>query len=51
MAAGNRHLRYKDALNGIEAASPGTKHEFYFGFLAKASDRFRPEADAPPRTG
>jgi tRNA-5-methyluridine54 2-sulfurtransferase len=46
MAAGNRHLRYKDALNGIEAASPGTKHAFYFEFLAKASDRFRPEATA-----
>jgi uncharacterized protein (TIGR00269 family) len=46
MAAGNRHLRYKDALNGIEAASPGTKHAFYFEFLAKASDRFRPDATA-----
>jgi tRNA-5-methyluridine54 2-sulfurtransferase len=46
MAAGNRHLRYKDALNDIEAASPGTKHAFYFEFLAKASDRFRPEATA-----
>jgi uncharacterized protein (TIGR00269 family) len=46
MAAGNRHLFYKDALNDIEAASPGTKHAFYFEFLAKASDRFRPEATA-----
>ena len=25
MAAGNRHLRYKDALNELEAASPGAK--------------------------
>ncbi|HET6950566.1 MAG TPA: ATP-binding protein [Acidimicrobiales bacterium] len=46
MAAGNRHLRYKAALNDIEAASPGTKHAFYFEFLAKAADRFRPEAAA-----
>lgn len=41
MAAGNRHLRYKDALNAIEAASPGTKHSFYFNFLAHAAERFR----------
>jgi tRNA-5-methyluridine54 2-sulfurtransferase len=43
MAEGNRHLRYKEALNGIEAASPGTKHAFYFEFLDKAAERFRPE--------
>jgi tRNA-5-methyluridine54 2-sulfurtransferase len=41
MAAGNRHLHYKDALNQIEARSPGAKHDFYFGFLARASDAFR----------
>jgi len=46
MAAGNRHLRYKEALNALEAASPGTKHAFYFEFLDKAADRFRPEARA-----
>jgi tRNA-5-methyluridine54 2-sulfurtransferase len=44
IAEGNRHLRYKEALNSIEAASPGTKHAFYFEFLDKAADRFRPEA-------
>ncbi len=44
MAEGNRHLGYKEALNAIEAASPGTKHAFYFGFLDRAADRFRPEA-------
>jgi tRNA-5-methyluridine54 2-sulfurtransferase len=44
MAAGNRHLRYKEALNGIEAVSPGTKQAFYFGFLARAAERFAPEA-------
>jgi uncharacterized protein (TIGR00269 family) len=44
MAAGNRHLAYKDALNDIEAASPGAKHDFYFGFLERASARFQEEA-------
>ena len=44
MAAGNRHLRYKEALNAIEAGSPGTKHAFYFEFLAKAAGHFQPEA-------
>lgn len=45
MAEGNRHLRYKAALDSIEAASPGTKHAFYFEYLDKAADRFRPEVD------
>jgi uncharacterized protein (TIGR00269 family) len=49
MAAGNKHLGYKEALNVIEAASPGTKHDFYFGFLARASGRFTPEAEAEQR--
>jgi hypothetical protein len=44
MAAGNRHLRYKDALNASRPASPGTKHAFYFEFLAKAAGHFQPEA-------
>lgn len=44
MAAGNRHLGYKEALNAIEASSPGTKHELYFGFLARAADRFEDDA-------
>jgi uncharacterized protein (TIGR00269 family) len=41
MAAGNRHLGYKEALNAIEATSPGAKHTFYFGFLERASGAFR----------
>jgi uncharacterized protein (TIGR00269 family) len=40
MAAGNRHLRYKDALNDIEAASPGAKFDFFHGFLARAAAMF-----------
>jgi uncharacterized protein (TIGR00269 family) len=46
MAAGNRHLRYKEALNTVEAASPGTKHAFYFNFLARAVKRFRVDTAA-----
>ncbi|MGQ0832371.1 MAG: tRNA(Ile)-lysidine synthetase [Microthrixaceae bacterium] len=46
MAAGNKHLGYKEALNAIEAASPGTKHEFYFGFLARASSKFAADSAA-----
>jgi uncharacterized protein (TIGR00269 family) len=37
MAAGNKHLGYKAALNEIEARSPGTKAAFYFGFLERAA--------------
>src|SRR5262249_36067024 len=44
MAKGNRHLGYKEALNAVEATSPGTKFAFYFGFLERASERFRAEA-------
>lgn len=45
MAAGNRHLSYKEALNLVESTSPGAKHDFYFGFLARASERFQAEAE------
>ncbi|MGE0795773.1 MAG: ATP-binding protein [Acidimicrobiia bacterium] len=40
MAAGNRHLGYKDALNRIEATSPGAKAAFYGEFLDKAAHLF-----------
>jgi len=43
MAAGNKHLGYKAALNAVEEQSPGTKHAFYFGFLEKVSPLFHPE--------
>ena len=52
MAAGNKHLGYKEALNEIEARSPGSKHAFYFGFLARAAERFRDAApDGPEESG
>jgi uncharacterized protein (TIGR00269 family) len=50
MAAGNKHLRYKEALNDIELGSPGAKADFYFGFLRKAAEHFRdvgPDGDGP----
>jgi len=46
MAEGNKHLGYKAALNAIELESPGSKHDFYFGFLKRVSDRFTPDAAA-----
>ena len=41
MADGNRHLHYKEALNGIEERSPGSKFTFYFGFLEPGRARVR----------
>jgi uncharacterized protein (TIGR00269 family) len=46
MAAGNRHLGYKAVLNDLEVQSPGSKQAFYFGFLERASSRFRADAQA-----
>lgn len=40
MAAGNKHLGYKDALNSIEVQSPGSKADFYFSFLRRAAAHF-----------
>jgi tRNA-5-methyluridine54 2-sulfurtransferase len=37
MAAGNRHLGYKEALNRVESTSPGSKAAFYFGFLDRVA--------------
>ena len=44
MAAGNKHLSYKNALNEIERMSPGAKHSFYFGFLDRAAGFFAEES-------
>ena len=35
MAAGNKHLTYKAALNAIERESPGAKSAFYLNFVEK----------------
>jgi uncharacterized protein (TIGR00269 family) len=36
LVAGNTQMRYKETLNEMEEAVPGTKHEFLFGYLEKA---------------
>src|SRR5262245_1504113 len=45
MAAGNKHLAYKELLNGLEDRSPGTKAAFLHGFLERGHPRFAPDAD------
>jgi uncharacterized protein (TIGR00269 family) len=37
IAAGNRHLAYKETLNSIERRSPGTKAAFYLGFIDRVA--------------
>ena len=39
MSKGAKMLVYKDVLNRLEAESPGTKHTFYWQFLAKQAKR------------
>jgi uncharacterized protein (TIGR00269 family) len=39
MAAGNRHLAYKELLNDLETRSPGSKASFLFGFLERAHEQ------------
>jgi uncharacterized protein (TIGR00269 family) len=45
LVAGNTQLRYKDAMNDIERTSPGTKAQFFLGYL----DRGRPLFEAEDR--
>jgi tRNA-5-methyluridine54 2-sulfurtransferase len=44
MVEGNTQHRYKEAMALLEEASPGTKHQMYFGFLKKAASRFADDA-------
>jgi uncharacterized protein (TIGR00269 family) len=46
LVAGNTQLRYKDAMNAIEASSPGTKAQFFLGFLERGKPLFRAADDA-----
>jgi uncharacterized protein (TIGR00269 family) len=41
LVAGNTQLRYKDAMNAIETRSPGTKAQFFLGYLDRAGEIFR----------
>lgn len=40
MAAGNKHIAYKEALNEIEVLSPGSKANFYLSFQRRAVELF-----------
>ena len=44
MAAGNKHLGYKEVLNALEERSPGAKSSFVHGFWEHAYDRFASDA-------
>jgi len=47
MAVGNRHLGYKETLNGVEQRSPGSKAAFYLNFLDNMAPVLAPlRADA-----
>jgi uncharacterized protein (TIGR00269 family) len=46
LVAGNTQLRYKDAMNAIESRSPGTKAQFFMGYLDKAAHLFASEDTA-----
>lgn len=41
LAAGNKHLAYKDVMNQVEERSPGTKASFYLGFLENMAPLLR----------
>ena len=45
MAVGNKHLGFKEALNELEDRSPGSKAEFYFGYLKRVAERFTDTQD------
>jgi uncharacterized protein (TIGR00269 family) len=40
LVAGNTQLRYKEAMNAIEQRSPGTKSQFFLGYLDRAAPLF-----------
>jgi uncharacterized protein (TIGR00269 family) len=49
LVAGNTQLRYKEAMNAIEQTSPGTKAEFFLGYLERGMPLFRSEDRADLR--
>jgi uncharacterized protein (TIGR00269 family) len=40
LVAGNTQLRYKEAMNAIEGRSPGTKAQFFLGYLERGMPLF-----------
>jgi uncharacterized protein (TIGR00269 family) len=43
LVAGNTQLRYKEAMNAIESRSPGTKAQFFIGYLERGRQLFATE--------
>jgi uncharacterized protein (TIGR00269 family) len=43
LVEGNTQMKYKGMLDALEAQSPGTKHNFLFGFLEKGRALFPPD--------
>ena len=43
LVEGNTQMKYKGLLDTLEAQSPGTKHNFLFGFLEKGRAHFPPD--------
>jgi tRNA-5-methyluridine54 2-sulfurtransferase len=50
LVAGNTQLRQKEAMNAIEHASPGTKAQFFLGYLERGVPLFRSEDRADLRS-
>jgi tRNA-5-methyluridine54 2-sulfurtransferase len=50
LVAGNTQLKYKEAMNHLEAGSPGTKAAFLFGFMERGAALFR-DQDAADLNG
>jgi uncharacterized protein (TIGR00269 family) len=46
LVSGNTQLRYKEALNEVERTSPGTKAQFFLGFIDHGAGLFTAEDDA-----
>ncbi|MDP9119566.1 MAG: adenine nucleotide alpha hydrolase family protein [Actinomycetota bacterium] len=50
LVAGNTQLRYKEAMNAVEHSSPGTKAQFFLGYLERGAPLFRSEDRAELRS-
>jgi len=49
LVTGNTQLRYKDAMNQLEATSPGTKAQFFLNYLERAAPLFASQDEAELR--
>jgi uncharacterized protein (TIGR00269 family) len=49
LVAGNTQLRYKEAMNRLESTSPGTKAQFFLGYLERGAPLFSSQDEAELR--